>query len=144
MILNAPPPLVLDASYVDRLQALASAASRRSPQSAEWLMTEIVRATLVPSSEVPDDVVNIGSRVTFRDDFAWHERTVTLVMPASVDPVGKTISVLYPLGTALLGLARGASIAWRTRSEEMRRVTVLNVRNPRGGSASEAEQLPPV
>jgi regulator of nucleoside diphosphate kinase len=53
---------------------------------------------------------------------------VTLVYPDEADITKGRVSVLTPIGTALIGVAAGNSIGWRTRSGEMKRLTVLQVR----------------
>jgi regulator of nucleoside diphosphate kinase len=86
---------------------------------------------VLPSAEMPGDVVNIGSEVSFRDEVRGREQTVTVVLPADADIAKGRVSVLTPIGAALIGLRAGASIGWETREGEERRLTVLAVR--RGG-----------
>jgi regulator of nucleoside diphosphate kinase len=124
------PRVILDEAYVDRLQGLASAAARRSPEVAERLLHEIDRATVLPSQKVPSNVVNIGSTVTFRDDVSGREQTVTLVLPADADIDQRRVSVVTPIGAALIGLEEGAHIDWETRDGERRQLTVLKVAQP--------------
>jgi regulator of nucleoside diphosphate kinase len=125
--LGRNPPVVLDASRVERLQALATAAMTRSPDIADRLFQEIERATVVPAPDMPPNVVNIGSRVTFRDDESGHEQSIVLVLPLDADITERRVSVVTPIGVALIGLAQGASIDWMTRSGETRRLTVTSV-----------------
>ena len=91
---------------------------------------EVARATVVPSGEMPADIVNIGSEVAFRDETTGRERTVTVVMPPDADIARGRVSVLTPIGAALIGLRTGASISWETRDGEERRLTVLRVSRP--------------
>jgi regulator of nucleoside diphosphate kinase len=77
---------------------------------------------------MPADVVNIGSEVLFRDEVTGREQRVTIVLPQHADIARQRISVLTPIGAALIGLARGASIGWETREGKPRRLTVLEVR----------------
>ena len=56
--------------------------------------------------------------------------TVTLVYPAEADIARRRISVMTPIGTALIGLALGDSITWETRNGDRRLLTVLQVREP--------------
>jgi regulator of nucleoside diphosphate kinase len=122
------PPIVLDAAYSDTLEALAAGAMRGA--IGDRLMREVARATVLPSEEMPADVVNIGSEVRFRDEVTGREQTVTLVLPPDADIGRGRISVLTPIGAALIGLANGASIGWETREGEARRLTVLAVGRP--------------
>lgn len=121
------PPVVIDAEYLDRLEALASVAMQRMPDIADRLLHEIARASVVPSEDMPPNVVNLGSAVTFRDDRTGVQRTATLVLPQQADIGLNRISVLTPIGTALIGLAEGATIEWETRNGETRRLTVIRV-----------------
>jgi regulator of nucleoside diphosphate kinase len=120
------PPIVLDEAYSERLESLAAGAMRGA--IGDRLMREMARATVLPSAEMPPDVVNIGSEVSFRDESTGREQTVTVVLPADADIGRGRVSVLTPIGAALIGLARGASIGWETREGEARRLTVLAVR----------------
>ncbi len=134
-VVSRDPPVVLDAAFVERLQGLVSAARNRAPEVAERLLQEIERANVVPSDEVPPNVVNIGSAVTFRDDTSGREQTVVLVLPQDADIAERRISVLTPIGAALIGLAEGASIDWETRDGEVRQLTVIRVAPAAEGNA---------
>lgn len=125
--LASDPPVVLDAAYVERLQALGAAAMARSPEVADRLLHEIERATVLASADMPPKVVNIGSEVTFRDQESGREQTVVLVLPPAADIAQRRVSVVTPIGAALIGIAEGASIDWETRSGETRRLTVTRV-----------------
>ena len=123
------PPIVLDAAYRDRLEALAAVAMRGpAAELGDRLMREVARATVLPSEEVPGDVVNIGSEVDFRDEVTGRAQSVVVVLPEGADIAARRISVLTPIGAALIGLRAGASIGWETRDGEERRLTVLEVR----------------
>jgi regulator of nucleoside diphosphate kinase len=124
------PPIVLDAAYSDRLEQLAATAMRRLGQLGDRLMQEVARATVLPSGEMPADVVNIGSEVTYRDETTGRTQTVTIVLPPEADIARHRVSVLTPIGAALIGLSTGAAIGWETRDGEERRLTVLEVRRP--------------
>jgi regulator of nucleoside diphosphate kinase len=74
--------------------------------------------------------VRIGSGVTFRDEVSGKESTITLVRPEEADVDAGRISVMTPVGVALIGMAAGKSIDWVTRTAERRRLTVMAVRDP--------------
>ncbi len=76
----------------------------------------------------------MGSEVEFRDDSTGKVQTVTLVFPGDADIAERKISVLTPVGTALIGMRAGDSITWEARDGDLRRLTVL-----RPGSLSLAE-----
>jgi regulator of nucleoside diphosphate kinase len=127
------PPIVLDAAWSDELERLAATAMRgAAAELGDRLMQELARATVLPSGEMPDDVVNIGSEVSFRDEATGRVQRVTIVLPQDADIARQRVSVLTPIGAALIGLKTGASIGWETREGEPRRLTVLEVSQPAG------------
>jgi regulator of nucleoside diphosphate kinase len=67
---------------------------------------------IVDRAELPADVVSMSSRVTFVDECSGQRREVTLVYPARAHPAAGRLSVLAPLGAALLGLSVGQTIEW--------------------------------
>lgn len=124
------PKIHLDKSLVGRLEALASSVMRRSPEVGERLMDEIARAKLVAPDKLRDDVVTIGSEVTYRDLSSDRMQTVFVVYPEDADIDQNRISVLTPVGVALLGLSPGATISWITRDDETRLLEIVAVRLP--------------
>ncbi len=78
----------------------------------EYLVSELDRADVVDSRDVPPDVVTMNSRVVFEDVASGKTTEVTIVFPHDADVQLGKISVLAPVGTALLGLAKGDSIVW--------------------------------
>ncbi|MGD9737981.1 MAG: nucleoside diphosphate kinase regulator [Bauldia sp.] len=125
-----PPPLVIGHSDHDRLAALADAASARTPRLAATLLSEIERSRVVPEPQLPSDVVRMGSVVTFRDEATAKVQSVRLVYPAEADIAAGRVSILTPIGTALIGLTKGQSMSWQTLSGEDRQLTVLGVEQP--------------
>jgi regulator of nucleoside diphosphate kinase len=63
---------------------------------------------VVPPQEIPRNVVTMNSRIVFEELQTREKRTVTVVYPEDADPPAGKISVLSPVGIALLGLAEGA------------------------------------
>ena len=124
------PEIVVSQVDQQRLTVLAMDALNRSPDVATELIAEMERARVVP--DVPPSVVQMGSIVTYKDDDN-RERRVQLVFPGQADiGVGK-ISILTPIGTALIGLSEGQSIVWTARDGKERRLTVIKVENPPEG-----------
>ena len=124
------PNITLLAIDHDRLSALAHAAMASDPETAEMLTEELERARVIDHGQVPRNIVRMGSDVLFRDDTTRESRSITLVFPGEADIAQNRVSVLTPVGTALIGLRAGQSITWRTRSRELKRLTVLKVANP--------------
>lgn len=124
------PALILDAAHFERLQDIAMSFAKIAPEVSEELLAEMERAEVRPSNEVPADVVNMGSEVTYRDDETGRTRTVQLVYPEDADISANRVSVMTPVGAALLGLSVGAQMDWESRDGETRTMTILKVRQP--------------
>jgi len=122
-----PVRFILDAALVERLESLAGAAMDRFPETAYPLVNKLARARLVPARRLPADRVTIGSTLTYRDELTGREQQVTLAFPEQADISRGIVSVLTPVGVALLGLAPGDRIRWETRAGEMRALSVLAV-----------------
>ncbi|ABE48788.1 MULTISPECIES: nucleoside diphosphate kinase regulator [Methylobacillus] len=76
------------------------------------LEDELARSEEVPSEQVGADVVTMNSRVLLRDEANGHEMSCTLVFPSDADASANRISVVAPLGTAILGYRVGDVIDW--------------------------------
>ena len=76
------------------------------------LAPELDRADIVPFHTVPPNVVTMNSQVVFKDETTGEFRTVTIVYPQDANPSDGKISVMAPVGSALLGLSVGQSIEW--------------------------------
>jgi len=124
------PRITLSVEDFEQLSVLARAAMSRLPDIASELTDELERAELVPAADYLGGVVCMGSEVTFRDESTGKTQRVTLVYPDKADIAQSRVSVLTPIGTALIGLRIGASIEWETRTGEVRELTVLDVAPP--------------
>ncbi len=123
------PAIVLGKADHAKLNELAAAGLDRMPELAEKLLGELDRARVVEDKKVPEDVARMGSRVTYRtndDKEVW----VILVYPADANIDEGKISVMTPIGTALIGLRKGQSITWRDRANKRHMLTVLEVEAP--------------
>ncbi|MBO0333949.1 nucleoside diphosphate kinase regulator [Sneathiella sp. CAU 1612] len=129
------PKIVISDASLNRLEALAERSFERDPALASRLLDEIGRARIVNAQKMPANVVAIGNVVTYRDGTTGQERTVTLVFPGDADIASQKISIMTPIGVALLGLKEGASFYWDTRDGERRMLTVVRVTS--GASVSE-------
>ncbi|WP_454659100.1 nucleoside diphosphate kinase regulator [Bosea beijingensis] len=128
-ISGAKPKIVVSDIDYKRLSALAAGAYDRFPDVAEELQAEMERAKIVRAAALPSNVVQMGSTVEYRTDSA-PQRQVTLVFPGEADIAQGKISVLTPIGAALIGLAAGQSIRWIARDGRRHELTVLNVESP--------------
>ncbi|MBL8659343.1 MAG: nucleoside diphosphate kinase regulator [Rhodospirillales bacterium] len=129
------PKIVVRQSDYDRLQGLASAAQSSSPEVAEELVDELDRAGIVEDAGIGADVVRMGSTVEYRSDVEGG-RTVTLVFPGEADIAQGRVSILTPIGAALLGLSPGQSIGWTARDGRRHRLTIVSVHQETPASAA--------
>lgn len=98
-----------------RLRTLiAGLAARRGTdrRNLEPLRRELDRADVVPPTHVDPRVVTMQSRVRLRDEATGHELDYTLVYPEFADLESGHLSVLAPIGTAILGYREGDIVAW--------------------------------
>jgi regulator of nucleoside diphosphate kinase len=80
--------------------------------TAELLDSELQRATVVDSRRVPRDVVTMNSEVAYEDCATGERRVVRVVFPNEADAARGKISVMAPIGSALIGLSVGQEIEW--------------------------------
>ena len=134
----ALPPVMLSEADRDRLYPIAISAltSKRLASSASNLLREISRAEIVSYDEFPENVVAINSHVDVRDNVSGTARQVVLVMPDETSTQSNAVSVLSPLGAALIGLSAGHSIDWCSANGEPSSMTVL--RSTAGSARSQA------
>lgn len=90
---------------------------------------ELSRAVVVPADQVPLNVVKMNSRVVYFDESNGISREVELVFPEDADLTHGKISVLSPVGSALLGLKEGQAIDWTFPNDPSRRLKVVSVAN---------------
>jgi regulator of nucleoside diphosphate kinase len=127
------PTIILSAEDYERLSVLAHAARKRMPDLADELADEIGRAHVLAKGKHPRHIVRMNSEVEFRDETTGKVQRLMLVYPQEADISQRRISVLTPVGTALIGLRTGDSITWEAPDGELRRLTVLSVREAHAG-----------
>jgi len=91
------------------------------------LQQELDRAIVVSSEAMPPDVVTMGSRVRYVDETTGDRRTVEIVYPEEAEASRGRVSVLAPVGAALLGLSAGRAIEWEFPDGRLRRLRVEEV-----------------
>jgi regulator of nucleoside diphosphate kinase len=127
---DARPPITLIDTEAETLAELAVASLPRSAMAAGLLLQELDRAETYARDEVPPHVATMLSHVVFRDESTGETHAVQLVWPKDADSAEQRISVMTPIGAALIGMPRGASIDWPNRAGEFRRLRILDVRQP--------------
>ena len=116
------PPITLSEAEGDLLFNLACAARDRSTMAAGLLLEELARAEFCSAANLPADVVTMHSQVRFLDEDSGEEHAAEL-------DIGR-VSVLTPVGAALIGLKRGSAIDWPNRLGALRRLTIVEVVQP--------------
>ena len=106
------PQLTVSSLDLHRLEQLLDSLSTEARTTHASLIEELERAQIVEPGEVPPTVVTMNSTVRFRTEPDGKEFERTLVYPGNVDGSLEKVSVLAPIGSAMLGLAVGDSIEW--------------------------------
>ncbi len=133
----AGPALLLGDGDYTKLMQLVSATQARLPEAADVLIAEMERAEVVETGSVPDDVVQMGSTVEYRPE-GGTSRRVTLVYPTEADIDAGRVSVLTPIGTALLGLKVGDRITWEARNGREQELAIVAVTPPEPGPGAKS------
>jgi len=124
------PPIVMSCRDHAQLSRLARIVGSEHPKFCDFLRRELDRAAVVAPEEIGPTTVTMGSRVEFAHVHSGIRQVVTLVFPPEADVARGRVSVLTPVGMALIGLAEGQSIAFRTPLGEEKTLLILNVRHP--------------
>jgi regulator of nucleoside diphosphate kinase len=138
---KSKPAITLTRADSERLWRLAESHAERNPPVAEELFAELERACVVEDGQIAGDVVRMGSTLCFTSDLG-EDRRVTLVFPGEANIAEGKVSILTPIGVALIGLSAGQSIDWTARDGRTHHLTVDGVEAPVSGvpaPASEAE-----
>ncbi|AOF91746.1 nucleoside diphosphate kinase regulator [Sinorhizobium sp. RAC02] len=120
------PAITIARSEHARLSNLADMLAARDPHAAEQLAAELDRAKILDDARMAPGIMRMGSIAEFRIDDE-PAQIAELVFPKDADISRKRISVLTPVGAALLGLSAGQSIEWAARDGRVRRLTVVSV-----------------
>lgn len=111
----------------ERLYPIAQAWARFSGSGRHRFVEALDAARLVASTTVPRSVVTMNATVTYRDEGAAVERTVTLVYPGEEDIDAGRVSVFTPVGQALLGRSEGERANWVALDGSRRSLMVRRV-----------------
>jgi len=105
-----------------------SARNSFNRKDVEDLEAELRRAKLVDKEELPVDVVRLNSTVTIKDEQRKNILEVTVVTPENADIKMKKISILSPIGTALIGFKKGEKVSWEVPAGK-KSFTIIDVAN---------------
>lgn len=121
------PQIILSSQDLDRLERLVDSTSPQYAPGLDALRRELDRALVVEWDEIPPDVITMNSTARFIDDASGRQYELTLVYPDDTHMTQGTVSVLAPIGSALLGLAVGQSIEWQIPGGRTLHLRVLAV-----------------
>lgn len=124
--IDSLPRILISKVEARRLTAIATAASRSQPEVAATLLGELERADVMPDFAMPSDVIRIGSIIEFEVDDGRRLK-VQLALPKNADILAGRISVLTPVGAALIGLSPGQLMKWTGNDGKERVLKVLAV-----------------
>lgn len=118
IIANANPVILLKndfeilKGYVKNLQGMQV----NEKENFRKLYDEITKAQIVKEEDFPVDVVRLDSKVVIKDMQTKRDMAITVVLPQNADIKQKKVSVLAPLGTALIGFRKGQKVSWEVPS----------------------------
>jgi regulator of nucleoside diphosphate kinase len=115
-----------DLRRLNELVGVARAHERESERYLIALEEELSRAKVVAPEDIPPEVITMNSKVLLRDCETGSETVYTLVFPADSDPARCRVSVLAPIGTAMLGYRVGDTFEWQA-PRGVRRLEVKEV-----------------
>jgi regulator of nucleoside diphosphate kinase len=120
------PPIVMSRLDYDRIEALLEDAGKRGIDTSA-LEAEIASADVVEPAQLPKDVISMNSTARFRDETSGEERELTLVYPRDAHGEAGRVSILAPVGSALLGLRVDQSIEWPVPGNRTVTLRVLSI-----------------
>ena len=124
---NDLPQITIAARDFSRLDLLPGTIAAYRTPAREALARELRRARIVSLPDLPADIVTMHSTVRYSADDTGGSCTAELVYPGEDDPAGAKISVLTPVGSALIGLSPGQSIDYEDVDGSTKTLTVLAV-----------------
>lgn len=125
--MKARPEIVISTIDFERLERLLDSLPNNGFIGKVELEAELARAKIVEPKDVPSTVVTMNSTVRFKVESSSDEFELTLVYPKDSDLNGRTLSILAPVGSALLGLAQGDEIEWPKPGGGVMRVQIHEV-----------------
>ncbi len=127
---QAPPALIVSSLDAARLEALLESPRWRDLPAAQALQDELLRAEVRPVDAMPEGVVGMHSRVECEDEDSGKRYQLTLVYPHEADVGTGRVSVLAPMGSALIGLSVGQHIDWPNPDGRALHLKVIGVEPP--------------
>lgn len=121
------PQITISSLDAVRLEKILDSLSYSQFPNKDDLQEEINRADIVEPREMPNNIVTMNSTVTFKVLSSGKEFSKTLVYPKDAKGAEDTVSVLAPVGSALLGLKEGNQIDWPKPNGDVLSVAIIKV-----------------
>lgn len=125
--MKAQPTITVSSRDLDRLERVLENPSFKNLPASAALRNELDRAEILEPKDIPPGVITMNSTARFVDEDTGEEHELTLVYPGDADGASGKISILAPVGSALLGLSVGQTIEWPVPSGRIARLRVLDV-----------------
>ena len=122
--MNTQPDIIISELDYTRIESLLQASAGIPANIKAALESELERAELVAPEKMPANVVTMNSQVKFSVISSGVTFTLKLVYPKDMDDSGNTISILAPVGSAMLGLKEGDEINWPDGNAGMLQVRI--------------------
>lgn len=122
------PPIQITAPDFDRLERLLDSVKEQDSPGIQALRVEVERADIV-EGEPEGEFIAMGSTAKFIEESSNRTYELTLVYPHEADGSPEKVSILAPIGSALLGLSVGQTIAWPIQGGRTLQLRVLQIHN---------------
>ncbi|MQR00949.1 nucleoside diphosphate kinase regulator [Glaciimonas soli] len=110
--MDVKPPISITGYDLERIEQLLDSKLYLNAPGLDALKSELQRASILPQDKIPAGVITMNSEARFVDDKTNTEYTLKLVYPHQAN-LPNSVSILAPVGSALLGLSVGQSISWQ-------------------------------
>ncbi len=121
------PGIKVSEKDIDQLEAMLERKEYRDNPSLDALRAELDRADVVNLDALPENVVRMNSTVTFEVEESGQQFHRTLYFPHQMAGKEHAISIVAPIGSALLGLEVGQTIDWRLPDGKHSHVRIIEV-----------------
>lgn len=125
--MNSRPNIVMSSLDAERIEALLDSLPIGAFPGKTELESELARAEIVEPEDIPPTVITMNSTVKFQVESSPEAFTLTLVYPKDMDSSSNKISILAPVGSALIGLSVGDAIEWPKPGGGVLRVRVEDI-----------------
>ncbi|GHE99922.1 nucleoside diphosphate kinase regulator [Thalassotalea profundi] len=125
--MDQKPKIIISSLDAERLDNLLDSLGNNQFPGKDELLTELDRADIVAPEEIPSNIVTMNSTVKFKEVSSGKEFSLTLVYPQEKHENNEIVSILAPVGSALLGLSEGDTIQWPKPGGGLLTVEIIEV-----------------